>query len=242
MKEVMTCNRYQKLNQYLHVSDRATEPARNQPGYDRLYKVRPIIRHVSANFLDRYTLSREVAVDEAMVRYTGKLSFKQYMPAKPIKRGVKIWMACASNTAYLSRFDIYLGRNNNQTEHGLGYNVVRKLTDNLHGSNRHIYFDNFFTGIPLMQDLLQDGLYGCGTVRTNRKGFPTEEKKPTSVKERGQFLIMQKGNSNLTATCWKDNRLVHHLATNCDESEVNMTTRRSGPNVLALRQPSTVNK
>ena len=39
-----------------------------------------------------------------------------------------------------------------------------------------LYFDNFFTGIDLLLDLERSQLYGCGTVRTNRKGFPSELK------------------------------------------------------------------
>jgi hypothetical protein len=42
---------------------------------------------VSEAFRRGYTLSREVAVDEAMIKFTGRLAFRQYMPAKPIKRG-----------------------------------------------------------------------------------------------------------------------------------------------------------
>ena len=37
--DVMTCNRYGKLNSYFHVSDRETEPQRGSPNYDRLFKV-----------------------------------------------------------------------------------------------------------------------------------------------------------------------------------------------------------
>lgn len=213
VQNTMTCNRFQKLGQYFHVSDRAAEPIRGQAHYDRLYKVRPILDHVTDTFLTRFNLSRDVSVDEAMVRYTGRLSFKQYMPAKPIKRGMKIWMACNANSGYLSRFEVYLRRQGNQTEHGLGHNVVTKLTDNLHNSHRRIFFDNYFTGVPLMQTLLSNGLYACGTVRVNRKDFPAELKKPRELRNRGEFLVRQKGDTNLTATVWKDKRLVHHLST-----------------------------
>lgn len=240
IQNIMTCNRYQKLGQYFHVSDRATEPAKGQPGYDKLYKVRPIIEHVQGTFPSAYSLSREIAVDEAMVKYTGRLGFRQYMPAKPIKRGIKIWMLCDSNNAYLSRFDIYLGRQDNRTELGLGYNVVTKLTDNLHNTYRHVYFDNYFTGVPLMQNLLGNGLYACGTVRVNRKQFPKELKKPRDVKNRGDYKIMQKGDTNLTATVWKDKKLVYHLTTLSEPTEEADAQRRAGQNILQLKQPLSV--
>ena len=32
----------------------------------------------------------------------------------------------------------------------------------------HIFFDNLFTSIPLMIELSQKGIGGCGTMRQNR--------------------------------------------------------------------------
>ena len=98
-------------------------------------------------------------------------------------------------------------------QHGLGYDVVTQLTNNLHNTYRKIFFDNFFTSIPLLEDLYIQGLYGCGTVRNNRKGFPADLKKPRDVKNRGDLQVLQKGNSNLTASVWKDKKLGHHLST-----------------------------
>ena len=242
IQNTMTCNRYQNVQQYFHVSDRETEPARGADNYDRLYKVRPIIDMVSDTFKSRYVLSREVAVDEAMVRYTGRLSFRQYMPAKPIKRGIKIWMMCDSNTSFLANFNVYLGKSEATSGNGLGYDVVSKLTEHIRNSNRHVYFDNFFTGIDLLDHLQANGLYGCGTVRANRKGFPPRLQKPKDLKARGDMKVLQRGESNLTATVWKDKKLVHHLSTLSDPSVVLDAQRRVGATVLHLRQPSTVSQ
>ena len=48
------------------------------------------------------------------------------------------------------------------------------VTEPYVNSFRLIYFDNFFTGVDL--NLERANLYGCGTIRTNRKGFPTQLK------------------------------------------------------------------
>ena len=42
----------------------------------------------------------------------------------------------------------------------------------LKGRNHHVFFDNFFTSEKLLEDLLSDGIYACGTARKDRKGFP----------------------------------------------------------------------
>jgi hypothetical protein len=72
------------------------------------------------------------------------------MPAKPIKHGVKVWMLCDATNVYLSRFEFYLGQKNNQTEHGLGHNVVMKPTENIQRTNYFVLFDNFFTDLLLL--------------------------------------------------------------------------------------------
>ena len=55
----MTCNRFQKILQYFHTADRASEPRRDHPEYDRLVKVRPIINILSETFARLYTVNKK---------------------------------------------------------------------------------------------------------------------------------------------------------------------------------------
>jgi hypothetical protein len=73
---------------------------------------------------------------------------------------------------------VYTGKDGSNSEVGLGGKVVKELTSHLKGKGHHCYMDNFFTSPQLLVDLNKDGIYGCGTVRTNRKGFPPQLKKP----------------------------------------------------------------
>ncbi|XP_060571267.1 piggyBac transposable element-derived protein 5-like [Ruditapes philippinarum] len=94
--------------------------------------------------------------------------------------------------------------------------------------------------MPLLQRLLDFGLYACGTVRVNRVGFPKDLKKPRELTNRGDFKILQHGDTNLTATVWKDMRLIHHMSTLSDPCDTRDAQRRFGREVLQLRQPHTV--
>ena len=60
--------------------------------HDWLGKVRPLINHLSSKFSSLYEPSKDVAVDEAMIKFQGRSALKQYMPMKPIKRGIKVWV------------------------------------------------------------------------------------------------------------------------------------------------------
>ena len=75
------------------------------------------------------------------------------------------------------KFQVYTGKQANMVEHGLGEKVVKTLTADLQGKHHHVFFDNFFTNVKLMEDLLADGIYACGTARKDRKGFPPALKK-----------------------------------------------------------------
>ena len=62
-------------------------------------------------------------------------------------------------------------------EKQLGQRVVKDLTRLLKGKNHHVFFDNFFTSEKLLQDLLEDDIFACGTAHKDRKGFPSALKK-----------------------------------------------------------------
>ena len=136
---------------------------------------------------------------------------KQYMPMKPVKRGFKVWVRADSVTGYFCDFDVYVGKPSDRTttEVGLGERVVLQLSASLRGGNYQLFFDNFFTSCHLLDTLLSQQLYCCGTIRTHRRGFPETLKGVTL--ERGSHLFCQRG--NLVASVWMDKNSVNMLST-----------------------------
>ena len=167
----ITRDRFRDITRYLHFVDNATLPPRGSPGYDRLGKVRPVIDHLSSRFTDLYNPHKEVAVDEAMIKFTGRSTLKQYMPLKPVKRGIKVWALADSHNGYFHKFQVYTGKEGSGEKH-LGQRVVKDLTRHLKGRNHHVFFDNFFTSEQLLRDLAEDNIFACGTARKDRRGFP----------------------------------------------------------------------
>ena len=173
-----------------------------------------------------------VAVGKAMIQFKGRCTLKQYMPPKPVRRGIKLWALADSLNGYISEFEVYTGKKANAVEKNLGSNVVKTLTQHYMNTFRHVYFDNFFTGVGLLLDFLKSGLYGCGTLRSNRKGFP-EDLKPVvkkGMKQRGESQTQQY--HNLTVSVWQDNRAVTVAATNGDPTKDVQVIRKK----MALEQ------
>lgn len=89
-----------------------------------------------------------------------------------------------------------------------------------------------------MLDLLKDGIYSCGTLRSNRFGFP-KQLKPHLKKElpnRGDYVIQQfkkakqievpHNASSLSVLLWPDSKPVLVASTSCDPTRTTTVQRR----------------
>ena len=191
-------DRFMDIWCFLHFVDNSTlNSNRTDPAFDRLRKVCPIIDIIHKQCQAIYSPHRELSIDEAVIKFKGRSSLKQYMPMKPTKRGFKVWVRSDSYNGYVCDYEFYTGKQNNIADIGLGGNVVTRLTRDLVGKFYHVFADNFFSSIPLFQNLLKDGIYATGTLRSNRKQFPKDLKpylKP-GLPQRGWHLFRQNGNT-----------------------------------------------
>ena len=210
----MSRNRFEKLSQYFHVNNNANQVPREDPAYDTLFKVRPVInRRVQCCQMELMS-ERDLTVDEAMVKHNGQLSMKQFMPMKPVKRGIKVWECAEVSSGFVCDFQVCTGkRQDGVTEKNLGYLVVHGLTQNFTSKNHHIFCDNFFTSVSLAEDLLNDNIYLCGTTCAICKDFPKELANNPQVKRFKQRESLFRRREDLVATVWKDKRFVNFLST-----------------------------
>lgn len=179
ISSIMSAKRFKKILSNLHINDNQKAVPRDEPEFDKLSKVRPLITHLEKKFQEEYSNSSIQSIDEIMVKFKGRSTMKQYMPGKPVKRGYKIWARSDASNGYLYQFDVYTGKKEDGSiSEGLGYRVITNLTNGLHNTGPFlVVFDNFFTSVPLMETLISKNLYAIGTVRTDRKYLPQAMKK-----------------------------------------------------------------
>ena len=237
VKDVMMLKRFEKITQYLHVSNRDHEPGRNSPEYDKLYKIRPVMKIVELNCKNLYSPNEHQAIDEGMIGYKGRESHVQYMPAKPVKRGIKIFARCDSQNGYLHQMEIYLGKvNTAPTQRGVYFDVIDRLTKDIQGKHHRLFFDNLYTGVPLMLYLLKKQIYATGTIRQNRKYVPGQW--PLRKMSRGEHKSMQdKNNPHLTLTAWQDTKCVRVCSTAISPHRVTQCIRRVHAVLQRVSQP-----
>lgn len=212
---IMTRNRYWVLSRYFHVRDTSDTPLRGSPNYDPLFKVRPMIDRLNERSAELYKPGQHLSVDEAMIAFDGRHSSKQYLPSKPHPYGFKVWVCAESVSGYALQVEVYTGKapSVEQTavrkEFGLGYDVVSRLTEQYQYKYHVIYYDRYFSSVPLAEMLLARQTYCCSTVHLNRKGLPVEAKK--LIVASGVVVEFQKG--NLLLVIFNEKRQVAHLST-----------------------------
>ena len=227
--DIMGKNRYKKINQYLHLNDNENFVAKGQPGYDPLFKIRPLMDIIEENIQKNYYPGRELSIDEAMISFNGRLFFKQYIKSKPTPWGIKVWCIADPRNGYMCNFQFYTGKVHDPMPHGIGHHVIFKVGSPYLDKGHHFYFDNYFSSVKLAEDLLTANTHSCATIRTNRKGWPLRKKKMKG----GELRFLQKG--RLLATTWCDKRQVSILSTNV-EAGVETESRRSkeGPRDVSI--------
>ena len=68
--------------------------------YDYLHKVRPLISALKKTCSCQMKPSRDMSIDESILKYKGRLGIVQYIPRKPGKMGIKVWMLAASRCRF----------------------------------------------------------------------------------------------------------------------------------------------
>ena len=207
---IMSRNRFQLLLKFLHFNDNAEMPGADDPSPDKLFKVRPLVDHLCEKFGEVCTPSSNISIDESLLLWKGRLAFKQYIPLKRARFGIKCFMLC-EDSGYTFKFKIYTGKENVPPPAGalsVSERVVADLIKPL--------LDNWYTSIPLLKFLFDHSMLACGKIRSNRKGFPDPVNKANLKK--GEVKAYR--SSELLAMKFKDKRDVLMLTTIHNEEMV----------------------
>ena len=147
----MPRNRFQSILMFLHFADNSQYNV-NYPDRDRLFKVRPIVDFLVSKFKMVYTPEVNVSIDEELLLWKGRLGFKQYIPNKRSRFGIKMFSLCEVS-GYLWNSFVYLGKEANvpaeEAEYvkqlGKSGAVVPKLMSNIY---RKVTICTSTIGIP----------------------------------------------------------------------------------------------
>jgi len=140
------------------------------------------------------------------------------VPLKPIKRGYELWCLCDSITGYLFNCRIYLGKEETSgKETLLAEYVVFTLIADHHFEGRHLFFDSFFTSLPLLEKLKLHKISATGIIRPDRTGIPPKFALKEQM-ERGDYKSLVASNTIIFK--WMDTKHVLLAGNGCKDTEI----------------------
>ena len=103
--DAMSVNRFGDIVILLHFNDNNLISSGNDNGYNKCYKIQPIINHLRGKFASIVESEKFLSVDEQIVQFKVKSSMKRYLPKKPKKWGYKL-RAMAGVSGYIYNFEV----------------------------------------------------------------------------------------------------------------------------------------
>ncbi|XP_048874855.1 piggyBac transposable element-derived protein 4-like [Brienomyrus brachyistius] len=166
-RATMSLKTFQMITRVLRFHNKVTK-ARS----DKLAPIRDVWERWVKRLSLMFNPGPEVTVDERFVPFRGRCPFRQYMPSKPGKYGIKIWAVCDAKTSFAWNLQIYTGKPAGGIPKNQGKRVVLDMTAGLQGHN--ITCASFFTSYDLGQELLKRKLTMVGAIRKHKPELPTE--------------------------------------------------------------------
>ncbi|KAJ8959751.1 hypothetical protein NQ314_006180 [Rhamnusium bicolor] len=150
-------------------------------------------------------MNKNLSLDEALLLWRGRLVFRQYIPNKSAKYGIKLYQLCTPD-GFILEIIIYSekGTVDNETSHA--QSVVTKLAQRYLGKGNTLYLDNYYNSVQLAEFLYQNKTHVVGTLRKTRNGNPKHVISSKLKKKTGEKVSRKK--NNVLVLKWKDKRKV----------------------------------
>lgn len=88
MSSYMSRNRFELLLKFIHFADNEACTSEN-----RLFKIESLLSLLNSKFQKIYNPGPKVSIDESMIPFRGRLKFRQYIPNKRHRYGVKSYVS-----------------------------------------------------------------------------------------------------------------------------------------------------
>ena len=127
-------------------------------------KIQPFLDLLLPTFQAAYIPNQQVAIDESIITFKGRVSCLQYLKGKPHPWGIKAYVLADSATGYLHNVTIYFGRETELLRPDLPHTVrvVVTLLQGLQHKGYDLYVDRFYNSPLLAMELEKIGITVTG--------------------------------------------------------------------------------
>lgn len=129
-------------------------------------KIQPFIDRLCPVFESTYTPSQQIAVDESVISFKGRVSFRQYLKGKPHPWGMKAFVLSDSKTGYLQRVCVYYDKETRLVDNSNPHTVrvVQTLVEPFHNKGYDLYVDRFYSSPLLAMELKKASITVTGNI------------------------------------------------------------------------------
>ena len=194
----------------------------------------PVATHIRTTCKKLLHLGTHIAIDEAMIAYSGRTKHTIKIKNKPISEGYKVWVLAEAGYVWTWLWHSKIEGPERVPKNGTEFNylpipyepvhlaatfaLILRLTRELQSwyDNRvfTVFLDNLFLNVDVAQALLVMGFLCMGTTRKNAKGIP---KQLLELKDHNRALVWNSciGIIVNSVLCflWQDNNAVLGITT-----------------------------
>ncbi|XP_063609506.1 piggyBac transposable element-derived protein 4-like [Penaeus indicus] len=214
-------DRFDILTSALHFADNEGE----HPAEDRLWKLGPVIDVLDSTYRSVLIPNKNVTVDESLWAFKGRHQALQYNPSKRARRGLKVYKLCSSDgpeAGYTAAFNVYMGQDRGEFPASMKAVDDLMTKAKLYDKGYQLYTDNWYSSPTLFHYLQSRKTSAIGTVRTNRRGMPSDLQA-----SRGQ-IDFRSSNTGMLCLQWIDKRPVTMLSTAHTSKVITLPPNRRG--------------
>lgn len=107
--QIMSVQRFSLIMKFLHFENSENFDAKTHPN-PKLRKIYDVHNMLIQNFQSVYQPKENIVIDESLLGYKGLLGWKQYIPTKRSRFGIKLYQLCESESGYIWNSLIYTGK------------------------------------------------------------------------------------------------------------------------------------
>lgn len=240
-KEVMSRDRFLSIMKFLRFSS-VRQVRKNVPST----RIEPYLDMLRERCQWIMRPHKNVAVDEALILWKGRLSFRQFIKTKRSRFGVKVFLLCPSDktwNGYSWNFIIYYGKDSFDLDEpsasalSISEKIVVYIMKDLVDEGRQVFTDNWYTSLRLAEYLLTRKTLITGVVRAGRG--PPKEVMDQPLSKR-QSCFARKGNTLVVK--YQDRKQVTVLTTKYEANMVEITRTYFGNKVDFYNKPLHIDK
>lgn len=235
---VMSYNRFSFLLLCLRFDNFENRPLRLQ--IDKLAPIRSVFEKFVSNCKEAYSPGQYVTLDEKLESFRGRCSFRQYIPNKPAKYGIKIQALVDSRSFYTINMEIYPGAQPDgpYKYSNSAYDVVDRMVEPISKTNRNVTFDNWYTSLEAVNNLRdKHNLTAVGTVRKGKTGkrmIPLEFENIKIRKINSSMFGFQKNNTLVSYVPTKNKYVILLSSLHHDDNLDKSTGEKKLPEIISF--------